>query len=55
MSPFKSSVVGYLDVNEQLAEVFGRHDNGDVEGDDEAAIDLQVQVGGQHLGEAETQ
>lgn len=39
----------YLDVDEQLQQVLGRHDDGGVEGDDVAFVQEQVQVGSQSL------
>lgn len=39
----------YLEVDEQLQEVSGRHDDGGVERDDVALVQTQVQVGGQPL------
>lgn len=39
----------YLDVDEQLQQVLGRHDDGGVEGDDVALVQAQVQVGRQPL------
>lgn len=42
-------VVRYLDVDHQLQEISGRHDDGGVERDDVALVQLQVQVGRQPL------
>lgn len=41
---------GYLNVDQQFKEVFGRHDDGGVEGDDVAFVQAEVQVGCQSLG-----
>lgn len=40
-----------LDVNQQLQEVLGRHDDGGVEGDDVAFVQAEVQVRRQFLEE----
>lgn len=42
-------MVRYLDVDEQLQEVSGGHDDGGVEWDDVALVQIQIQVGGQPL------
>lgn len=44
-----TEVVHYLDVDDQLQKVFGRHDDGGVERDHVALVQTQIQVGGQPL------
>lgn len=41
----------YLDIHEQIQKISGRHDDGGVEWDDVAFVQVQIQVGGQPLGE----
>lgn len=43
----------YLDIHEQIQKISGRHDDGGVEWDDVAFVQVQIQVGGQPLGEGE--
>ena len=44
----------YLDIDEQLQEVSGRHDDGGVELDDVALVQTQIQVGSQPLRQKTT-
>lgn len=46
-----ASCCGYLDVDQQLQQVFGGHDDGGVEWDDVALVQGRVVVGGQPLTE----
>lgn len=43
------NVAGYLDVDQELLEIFGRHDNRCVQVDDVASVQIQVEVSGQFL------
>lgn len=43
----------YLDIDEKVQKVFGRHDNGGVEWDDIALVQKQIQVSSQPLRKKE--
>lgn len=47
--PFLTFFVGYLDVNEQIEKVSGRHDDRRVQRGDVTLIQTQIQVSGQTL------